>query len=31
MSSSALTWLAVAALVVGAAVVIAFVVWPPGE
>ena len=28
MSSAALTWLAVAALVVGAAVVVAFFVWP---
>jgi hypothetical protein len=28
MSSDALTWLAVAALVVGAAVVVAFFVWP---
>jgi hypothetical protein len=28
MSAAALTWLAVAALVVGAAVVVAFFVWP---
>jgi hypothetical protein len=28
VSSAALTWLAVAALVVGAAVVLAFFLWP---
>jgi hypothetical protein len=30
MSSTALTWVAVAALVVGLGVVVAFFVWPKG-